>query len=64
LYSGVTGKIYLGDEIAICAAEDLAELTEKELLALKQLYPRIGEGEGWFGRETALDCYEHCKKAL
>lgn len=47
-----------------CAAEDLAELTEKELLALKQLYPRICEGEGWFGRETALDCYEHCKKAL
>ncbi len=47
-----------------CAAEDLAGLTEKELLELKRLYPRIGRGEGWFGRETALYCYEHCEKAL
>lgn len=44
--------------------EDLADLTEEELLELKRLYPRIGEGEGWFGKEQALNCYKYCEKAL
>ncbi len=33
--------------------EDLSELSEKEKADLHRLYPREGEGEGWFGRTTA-----------
>jgi len=47
-----------------CGIEDIMELTEEETCALKRLYPRTGEGEGWFGREEALDCYARCEKAL
>lgn len=43
---------------------DYAELTGEEKEALYRLYPRIGAGEGWFGKEEAEWCYEHCKKAL
>ena len=43
---------------------DLAELTSGEMDALHRLYPRVGEGEGWFGREEALHCMEHHEKAL
>ena len=43
---------------------DYAELSEAEKEALHRLYPRIGEGEGWFGKEEAEWCYEHCEKAL
>ena len=46
------------------AEEDLAELAKEERQALQRLYPRIGDGEGWFGREKALDCYEHGERAL
>ncbi len=43
---------------------DYMELTEGEIEALHRLYPRVGEGEGWFGKEEAEWCYEHCEKAL
>jgi len=43
---------------------DYAELTEEEKEALHRLYPRVGEGEGWFGKEEADWCYEYCEKAL
>ena len=43
---------------------DYTELTEEEKEALHKLYPRVREGEGWFGREEAMWCYEHCEKAL
>ena len=46
------------------AVEELAELTEEERRALYRLYPRIGEGEGWFGRERAQECYERGERAL
>lgn len=32
--------------------EDLFQLSELALNYLKRLYPRIDEGEGWFGREA------------
>lgn len=43
---------------------DYAELSEREKDALHRLYPRVGESEGWFGREEAAWCMEHCAKAL
>ena len=43
---------------------DLSELSADEMDALRRLYPRVGEGEGWFGREEALYCMEHHGKAL
>ena len=43
---------------------DYTELTEEEKEALHKLYPRVREGEGWFGRAEAMWCYEHCEKAL
>ena len=43
---------------------DYMELTEGEIEALHRLHPRVGEGEGWFGKEEAMWCYEHCEKAL
>lgn len=32
---------------------DLSEITEEERGQLHQFYPKIREGEGWFGRERA-----------
>ena len=43
---------------------DLSEITEAEREELHRLYPRVREGEGWFGREEAQRCMEHCEKAL
>ena len=43
---------------------DYAELTAEEKAELSRLYPRVGEGEGWFGREEAEFCMEHDAKAL
>lgn len=44
--------------------DDFELLTLEEKEALRNLYPRIDEGEGWFGREEALHCFEHGSKAL
>ena len=44
--------------------EDFGELTEAEKEELRKLYPRIGDGEGWFGRAEAEYCMEHHRKAL
>lgn len=46
------------------AIEDLSELAESEMEELRKLYPRIREGEGWFGQEEAIWCMEHHEKAL
>lgn len=35
--------------------EDIRELESKEMSKLSGLYPRIGEKEGWFGREKAIE---------
>jgi len=43
---------------------DYEELSEEEKEALHKLYPRVKEGEGWFGKEEAEYCYVHCEKAL
>ncbi|MBO4419454.1 MAG: hypothetical protein J5789_06505 [Oscillospiraceae bacterium] len=43
---------------------DYDELTDNEKDALHRLYPRVGKGEGWFGREMASWCMEHCEKSL
>lgn len=43
---------------------DLSEITEEEREELHRLYPRVREGEGWFGRERAMWCLEHSEKAL
>lgn len=47
-----------------CQVDDISELTDLEWEELKKLYPKIREGEGWFGKEEALYCMEHHKKAL
>ena len=44
--------------------DDYAELSPDEKAELCRLYPRIGEGEGWFGKEEAYNCMKHHKKAL
>ena len=43
---------------------DISELSEAETEELRRLYPRIREGEGWFGWEEAVCCMEHHEKAL
>ena len=43
---------------------DIAELTNDEMDELKKLYPRISEGEGWYGKEVAEYCMENHEKAL
>ena len=43
---------------------DISQLSEAETEELHRLYPRIREGEGWFGREEAMYCMEHHEKAL
>lgn len=44
--------------------EDFSQLTDAEKEELNRLYPRIGEGEGWFGKNEALYCMENHAKAL
>lgn len=44
--------------------EDFSELPEAEKEELSRLYPRVGEGEGWFGKPEAEYCMEHHRKAL
>lgn len=44
------------------AVSDLPEITDAEREELRRLYPRIREGEGWFGREQAEWCMEHEEK--
>lgn len=46
------------------ALDDLSQITADEREELCRLYPRVREGEGWFGREQALWCMEHHEKAL
>ena len=46
------------------SVSDYADLSDQEKEALRRLYPRTGEGEGWFGRDTAAWCMMHCGKAL
>lgn len=43
---------------------DISELSESEKAELGRLYPRVREGEGWFGRDEAVYCMEHHEKAL
>ena len=44
--------------------DDFLELEVSEKEELSRLYPHVGEGEGWFGKEEALYCMEHHEKAL
>ena len=44
--------------------DDYDELSENEKEALRNLYPNISDGEGWFGKEIAIDAMEKCEKAL
>lgn len=44
--------------------EDYGQLSEAEKEDLHRLYPRIGQGEGFFGREKAWEIYEKCGKPL
>lgn len=41
---------------------DLSEITQSEREELHRLYPRVREGEGWFGRDEARRCMERCEK--
>ena len=43
---------------------DITELMKVEMDELKKLYPRIGEGEGWFGKDVAEHCMKNHEKAL
>ena len=43
---------------------NITDLTEDELNELHRLYPRIADNEGWFGKDVALYCMEHHKKAI
>lgn len=53
---------YIAAEV-LREVDDYSGLTGSETQALHRLYPRVGEGEGWFGREEAVRCYEHGEKA-
>ena len=44
--------------------DDLDGLSAVEIAELKKLYPRIRDGEGWFGKEIAEYCMEHQPKAF
>jgi len=44
--------------------EDITELAETEWDELHRLYPRVREGEGWFGKEVAQYCMKNHEKAL
>lgn len=48
-----------GDSKLVCLEperpeNELLELPPEEAESIKRLYPRVGEGEGWFGRERAM----------
>lgn len=52
-----------GDHKLVCIAperleEDLAQLPDGDLIMLRNLYPRIDVGEGWFDRERAVALLE------
>lgn len=44
--------------------DDYSELPDGEKEELCRLYPKIGDGEGWFGRQEAEYCMSHCEKPL
>jgi len=44
--------------------DDLWGLMESEMDELNKLYPRIGKGEGWFGKDVADYCMKNHEKAL
>lgn len=44
--------------------QDISELIEDEMDELKKLYPRIYEGEGWFGKDVAEYCMKNHEKSL
>lgn len=44
--------------------DDFEELSDLEKEELYRLYPRIRDGEGWFGRGEALACMQCDEKAL
>ena len=46
------------------AIDDFSELTTTEKEELHRLYPRVSEGEGWFGKEVAEYCMKNHEKAL
>ena len=43
---------------------EYSELTDSEKEELSRLYPRIDEGEGWFGNKEAEKCMIYGPKAL
>lgn len=46
------------------AVDDYVELPDAEQDELHRLYPKVRDGEGWFGRQEAEDCVEHGEKPL
>ena len=44
--------------------DDYEELSSDEKEELRRLYPRVGAGEGWFGKEEAEYCMKNHRKAL
>lgn len=44
--------------------DDISELLTIERDELSKLYPRVGEGEGWFGKKVANYCMQYHEKAL
>lgn len=44
--------------------DDFSELSDGEKEELSRLYHRVGDGEGWFGRQEAAYCMEHGEKPL
>ena len=44
--------------------DDFWQLRVEEKEELNRLYPRIREGEGWYGKEEAEYCMMHHQKAL
>lgn len=46
------------------AIYEFEDLEDSEKAALKRLFPRVDEGEGWFGKNEAEYCYENCERGL
>jgi len=46
------------------AISDISELSEIEMEELHRLYPRVGDGEGWFGKDKARLCMNTHEKSL
>ncbi len=46
------------------AIDDISELMETEREELSRLYPRVSDGEGWYGKDVADFCMENHGKAL